>query len=95
MARVYERPTVDTNAVLGETTITGRGQITLPAQGLRTMEWQKGDHLLVERLAPDIVMLIRRPASWTDSYAGRLTDVFGRHDDVLEYVRGERASWDE
>ena len=79
---------------LGETTITGRGQVTLPARGLREMEWRAGDHLLVERVAPDVVLLVRQPASWTEHFAGRLTEVFGTGDDVLAHVRGERADWD-
>jgi len=83
------------SAVLGETTITGRGQVTLPARGLREMAWRRGDHLLVQKLGPDVVLLVRRPANWTESFAGRLTEVFGDHDAVLRYVQGERAAWDE
>ena len=79
---------------LGETTITGRGQVTLPARGLREMDWHAGDHLLVERIAPDVVVLVRRPANWTEHFAGRLTDVFGAGDEVLAHVRDERAGWD-
>ena len=94
MARTQERPKGVDDVLLGETTITSRGQVTLPARGLRTLEWHTGDHLVVQRLAPDIVLLVRRPASWTESYAGRLTEVFGDDGDVLRYVHGERAAWD-
>ena len=93
MARATERPKVVDAGVLGETTITGRGQVTLPARGLRDLGWHTGDRLLVQRLGEDVVILVRRPTSWTEAYAGRLTDVFGDHDDVLSHVRGERAAW--
>ena len=93
MARTIGRPGIDGASLLGETTITGRGQVTLPARGLRALAWRTGDHLLVQRLGEDIVVLVRRPTNWTESYAGRLTGVFGDHGDVLDYVRGERAAW--
>ena len=93
MAQTADRPRIDRAGMLGETTITSRGQVTLPARGLRELEWHTGDHLIVQRLAEDIVILVRRPTNWTESYAGRLTNVFGDHDDVLKYVRGERAAW--
>ncbi|TAK22684.1 MAG: hypothetical protein EPO26_10485 [Chloroflexota bacterium] len=93
VAKVSERVRIDETTAMGETTITGRGQVTLPARGLRSLDWHAGDRLLVQRLAPDVVVLVRRPESWTDTYAGRLTDVFGDHESVAEYLRGERASW--
>lgn len=85
-------------SALGETTITGRGQVTLPARGLRELGWHKGDRLIVRRYGEDMVVLMRRPTTpdeWVERFSGRLGHVFGDHDEVLAYVRGERASWDE
>jgi hypothetical protein len=33
---------------VGETTITGKNQISLPAQGVRRLGWAKGDRILVQ-----------------------------------------------
>ena len=32
---------------VGETTLTGKNQVSLPAQGIRELGWQRGDKLLV------------------------------------------------
>jgi len=86
---------MDKPMLLGETTITGRSQISLPARSLRVLGWTKGDRLIVETLGDGVMVLIRRPASWTDTFAGRMTDVFGTHEDTLGYLEGERRSWAE
>jgi bifunctional DNA-binding transcriptional regulator/antitoxin component of YhaV-PrlF toxin-antitoxin module len=78
----------------GETTITGKNQVSLPAAGLRQLGWQRGDHLLVSVLGDDVLVLVRRPHSWTEAFAGRLSDVFGTHADNLNYLRDEQRSWD-
>ena len=78
----------------GETTITGKNQVSLPAAGLRQLGWQRGDHLLVSVLGDDVLVLIRRPQSWTEAFAGRLDDVFGTHEDNQNYLREEQHSWD-
>ena len=78
----------------GETTITGKNQVSLPTAGLRQLGWQRGDHLLVSVLGDDVLILIRRPQSWTDAFAGGLDNVFGTHEDNLNYLREEQRSWD-
>jgi bifunctional DNA-binding transcriptional regulator/antitoxin component of YhaV-PrlF toxin-antitoxin module len=79
---------------LGETTITGRNQVTLPARATRIMGWDRGDHLLVGRVQDDILLLMRRPENWVDAFAGRLSHVFGSHEETRAYLERERASWD-
>lgn len=79
---------------VGETTITGRNQISLPVEGLRLLGWERGNHLLVEVLAEDVMLLIRRPERWTEAFAGRLTDVFGTHEETLRWLENERRSWE-
>ena len=80
--------------LVGETTITGKNQVSLPAEVMRRLRWKRGDHLLAEVLGEDILLLIRRPERWTEAFAGRLTDVFGTHEDMLRWLEEERQSWD-
>src|SRR5438105_4404009 len=42
--------------VIGETTLTAKNQISLPAAGVRLLRWNKGDRLLVE-LVGDVIVL--------------------------------------
>jgi AbrB family looped-hinge helix DNA binding protein len=75
-------------------TITGRGQVSLPARGMRALGWRPGDHLLVERVG-DALVLIRRPDDWADEVAGSFSHLFGTTEENVAFVRGERASWEE
>lgn len=81
-------------AVAGETTITGKNQVSLPAQAVRTLGWTRGDRLVVEVLGENMVVLIKRPQHWTDELAGRLTGVFGTHEETLRHLERERLSWE-
>ncbi|MBI3979288.1 MAG: AbrB/MazE/SpoVT family DNA-binding domain-containing protein [Chloroflexi bacterium] len=85
---------IDTPQVVGETTITGKNQVTLPTKSLRDLGWERGDRLIVQTLGPDIILLVRRPRRWTDADAGRLTHVFGTHEETVEWLAQERAAWD-
>jgi hypothetical protein len=85
------RPAV---TIAGETTITGKNQISLPVQAVRSLGWERGDRLLVEILGGSMVVLMRRPESWTDALAGKLTGVFGTHDETLAYLEEERRTWE-
>ena len=80
---------------IGETTITGKNQVSLPAQGIRQLQWAKGDRLLVEVLNHDIMILMRRPTNWTEAFAGRLSHVFGPREETLQWLDEERRSWDD
>jgi len=66
---------------VGDTTITGKNQVSIPVRGMRALRWQKGDQLLVEVAQGDLLVLLRRPARWADAFAGKMGDVFGDHDD--------------
>jgi bifunctional DNA-binding transcriptional regulator/antitoxin component of YhaV-PrlF toxin-antitoxin module len=79
---------------VGETTITGKNQISLPAQGLRELGWSRGDHLLVQIVGDDMLLLMRRPTDWVAAFSGRMGDVFGDHEDTLRYLDEERQSWE-
>lgn len=81
--------------VVGETTITGKNQVSLPAAGVRQLGWQLGDRLIVETLGDDVMVLVRRPSDWVEAFAGKLTDVFGTHEENLAWIKDERKSWDD
>ncbi|MGH3701790.1 MAG: AbrB/MazE/SpoVT family DNA-binding domain-containing protein [Pseudonocardiaceae bacterium] len=71
------------------TTVSGKGQVTIPAALLRELDLQPGTQLLVVPVR-DGVMLVRRPDSAADALAGSVADVYG---DGREYVDAERSSW--
>ena len=84
----------DIPRVVGTTTITGKNQITLPADGLREVGWQRGDRLIVQTLGENRLVLVRRPTDWVEEYAGKLGHIFGDHEDVMRYLEEERRSWE-
>ncbi len=71
------------------TTVSSKGQVTIPAVLLRELHLQPGTTLLVVPVR-DGVMLIRRPDPVADELAGAVRDVYG---DAHEYVEAERGSW--
>ena len=82
---------------VGETTVTGKNQVSLPAEGVRLLGWQRGDRLLVsvQRGAiGEVMVLMRRPDDWVEAFAGKLGHVFGAHEDILAYLEEERRSWE-
>ncbi len=92
---VKSAETIMAPEVVGDTTLTAKNQVSLPAKRMRELGWKQGDRLIVEVLGNDMVLLVRRPASWTDAFAGRLTHVFGTHEENTDWIEKERASWDE
>lgn len=81
--------------LVGETTLTGKNQVSLPAQGVRELGWERGDSLLVETIGGEMMILLRRPTNWTEFFAGRLSHVFGDHEENLAWLVDERRSWSE
>ena len=80
--------------LVGETTITGKNRVSLPAEGLRQLGWKRGDHLMAEVLGSDVLVLIRRPERWTEAFAGRFTGVFGTHEETRRWLEEERNAWE-
>jgi len=79
--------------LLGETTISGRGVINLPAKLLRATGWRAGDRLFIELLGDEMVVLFKRPDAIADAFAGRLTHLFPDPEETRRFLREERASW--
>ena len=76
-----------------EVRLRQKNQVTIPEEIVRLLRLEPGDRLVVEvdEAQPDRMQLrpIRR------SYKGILAGVYGTDEEALEYVRGERASWDQ
>ena len=88
-----EPSAADAPRLVGETTITSKSQVTLPACGLAAVDWERGDHLLVEVIDQQMLLLVRQPADWVDAFAGQLSDVFGTHEETRAYPEQERRAW--
>ncbi|MGQ0773507.1 MAG: AbrB/MazE/SpoVT family DNA-binding domain-containing protein [Pseudonocardiales bacterium] len=71
------------------TTVSSKGQVTIPAAVLRELHLEPGSTLLVVPVR-DGVMLVRRPDSAADELAGSVRGVYG---DAHEYVEAERGTW--
>lgn len=77
-----------------EVPLRQKNQITLPAEVARALEAAPGDRLLftVYPDAPDTAVVRRI----RDSYFGALAGAYGStHEELLDYVRAEHASWGE
>jgi bifunctional DNA-binding transcriptional regulator/antitoxin component of YhaV-PrlF toxin-antitoxin module len=86
-------PRVTLPETVGETTITGKNQISLPAQGVRRLGWAKGDRVIVQ-VQGDRMILWRRPENWVDYFAGKMGHVFGDHEDTMRYLEEIRRDWE-
>ena len=77
-----------------EVPLRQKNQITLPAEVARALEAGPGDRLLFT-VSPDApeTAVVRRIRQ---SYFGALAGTYGgTHDELLDYVRAEHASWSE
>jgi AbrB family looped-hinge helix DNA binding protein len=76
-------------------TISSKNQITLPARLLRELGIGPGDRVSI-RKDGDRLVLRPRPKEWADYYGGSMRGVYGAtKEEIDEYIRQERASWDE
>jgi bifunctional DNA-binding transcriptional regulator/antitoxin component of YhaV-PrlF toxin-antitoxin module len=68
-------------------------ELTLPEEIVRLLRLEPGDRLVVEVDEAQPGRMQIRPLR--RSYKGILAGVYGTDEEALEYVRGERASWDQ
>jgi bifunctional DNA-binding transcriptional regulator/antitoxin component of YhaV-PrlF toxin-antitoxin module len=87
-------PRVTLPETVGETTITGKNQISLPVRGVRRLGWAKGDRVLMQ-VQGGRMILWRRPENWADYFAGKMDHVFGDHEDTLRYLDEVRYGCEE
>jgi AbrB family looped-hinge helix DNA binding protein len=71
------------------TTVSSKGQVTIPAAVLRELRLSPGDTLWVTRVEEGVFMS-KMPESIADCLEGSMRGVFG---DATEYVSEERAAW--
>ncbi len=75
-------------------TLSSKHQVTLPAEMVRTLGLKPGDKLVVELIGGHIVLL-PRPASWADYFAGSLKGVFGStREEIDRYIAEVRYGGD-
>jgi len=75
--------------------ISSKNQITLPARLLRELGIGPGDRVSIRKDGERLV-LRPRPKEWAEFYAGSMRGVYGdTKEEIDEYIRQERASWDE
>ena len=70
-------------------TVSGKGQVTIPAALVRELELAAGTQLLVVPVH-DGLMLLKQTAALAKMLAGATGGVYG---EASEYLRGERATW--
>jgi AbrB family looped-hinge helix DNA binding protein len=75
-------------------TISSKNQITLPARLLRELGIGPGDRVSIRKDGERLV-LRPRPKEWADFYAGSVRSYGNTKEEVDEYIRQERAGWDE
>jgi hypothetical protein len=87
MTDVIERP------IEAESRLRQRNQITVPEAIVRVLDAEPDDTLVWEAdpAQPGVVRVQLLPRT----FAASMTGVFGTTDQVLEFVRGERAAWGE
>ena len=79
---------------------TNEQQLGTLAEALAPLGWDESTPIRINVLDQDTVVLIRRPVmtpppeGWVAHFAGKLTGVFGTHEENLRYLDEERASWD-
>ena len=84
-------------------TLKEKGQITLPAAIRKKLDAEKGDIFNFEFVSGKVVMTLQKlvPAKKIGAkkvdiskYIGIAKGTFGSVEEIDEYVRNERASWD-
>jgi AbrB family looped-hinge helix DNA binding protein len=81
--------------IVGEAKISARGAVNLPARALREIGWKHGDHVVVEIVDEERIILSRRPDDIVEHFAGSLTHLYPSPEDTQRFLDEERASWNE
>ena len=76
-----------------EVRLRAKNQLTLPIEVAHALEVGPGDRLVVEVSEDDPGRAVVRPVR--DSYYGVLAGMWGGHEEILAFVRGEQASWED
>ena len=71
------------------TTVSSKGQVTIPAEFVRALGIEPGAKLMVVPVEGGLMLLLR-PESLAEELAGSVSDVYG---DAAEYLEAERGEW--
>lgn len=74
-------------------TINADGEVNLPEEVLRAVDWKEGDRVWVTVFDDEKVMLTKRPADIVAYFAGALTHLYPEPGDIRRFLDEERASW--
>lgn len=69
-----------------ETQVGPEGEVSLPEELLRELGWQPGDRLWVTVVDDDQVILMKRPESVADFFAGAFTDLYPDPEDTRRFL---------
>lgn len=72
-------------------TLSSKSQITLPADIVRALGLKAGDKLVAE-LIDDRIVLLPRPANWTEYFKGSTKGLWGTEAEIDRYIAEERGS---
>ena len=80
-------------------TLSGKNQLTLPIDIVRTLGLKPGDKLIVQ-LVDDQVVLLPKPEDWAQYFMGSTKGLYGTKEEIDEYIAesrggGEREEWRE
>lgn len=74
-------------------TLSGKHQITLPVELVRSLKLEPGDKLVVE-LVDDHLIVLPEPKSWTDYFSAGMKGVYGDTvEEIDRYVAEVRHGW--
>lgn len=98
---------VSTRSSMPLATLKEKGQITLPVDIRKAIHADKGDIFNFQVVGDQVVMTLQKVVPAQDGaakkrtkgvditkYIGSMKGTFGSADDIDEYIRNERASWD-
>jgi bifunctional DNA-binding transcriptional regulator/antitoxin component of YhaV-PrlF toxin-antitoxin module len=76
-----------------EATVDADGDVKLPDDILREVDWKQGDRVQVTIVNGDRIILSRRPDDVVERFAGALTHLYPEPGDIRRFLDEERASW--
>ena len=74
-------------------TINAEGDLKLPDDVLKEVDWKHGDQLWVTVLDDDRIVLSKRPADIVEYFAGAFTHLYPEPGDIQRFLDEERAAW--
>ena len=73
--------------------VSTKYQVVIPREARKKLDVHEGDELLVQ-VKDGVMMIIKRPASYTEFTRGLGSRVW-EGVDIDKYLRGERESWEQ